>query len=183
MKNTEQTQVSYDEYEQTQKEKEYSVWQNNTTETATFRLLTHEKRKGTHKEFGGQCQGSVFMKVIIKPGESVKLESEYDNAIRKVSKATGQVESGLCPWLTKVGEEDIVVPDVFDWKAAIMEEEAGKIMKTIKKTNDLRAAAEALKKQDEYRKEQEELKAEIKAGQKSFSPVERKKKDKTPSEE
>jgi hypothetical protein len=121
----------------------YTEWKNNNKEKAVFRLLTHEKRTGRpnarHKD-SGRCQASVFLKIEVLPGQTIKLKSEFDDAIRKVSKETGQVVGGLCPWLTKVGEEDVTVHSSLDYKLAIQEEQAHHMLDAMKKENDLREA-------------------------------------------
>ena len=159
--------TAYDEYVYTEKEQTYSYWINNTEDTMSFRLMTNEKRvgkdrPGKHTD-GSKCQGSMFLKVVIKPGETVKLDSQYDMAIRKISPKTGQVCGGVAPCLTKVGEENIVIPDVFDYKSAIMEEEAASIIKTIKKERDIRDAQDAIEEKRKRRKEQEQKQKKLEA--------------------
>src|ERR1022692_583546 len=96
----------------------YSTWRNDNDKPAVFRLLTHEKRKGVKNgkhEDSNKCQGSVFLRVEIKPGETRQLPTEYDDAIRKVNPKTGMVHGGLCPWLTKVGEDEVLVHQSLDY--------------------------------------------------------------------
>jgi hypothetical protein len=127
----------------------FTTWKNNNNVAATFRLLTHEKRKGRQNinhQNNGDCLMSVFLKVVVQPGEQIRLPSEYDSAIRKVSERTGEVVGGLCPWLTKVGEEDIVINKSLDYKIAIMEEQAQNTIDALKKENQLRSALDEIEK-------------------------------------
>jgi len=124
----------------------FSEWKNNNTDTANFKLLMDNKRPGSDSRHGVDCKASVFLPVRLEPGQSIKLPKEYDQAIRKVCPKTGQVVGGLCPWLVKVGEEDIVVHSSLDYKAAFQEQEAMELMKAMKKENELRDALKELEK-------------------------------------
>lgn len=135
----------------------FSQWVNNNNETATFRLLTHEKRKGlparnnAHID-SGKCDASTFLKVVVKPGEKVSLPAEYDQAIRKIDARTGQVVGGLCPWLTKIGEEDVVINKSLDYKTAILHEDALRTVEVMKKEQELRDALQLMEQQREAAK-------------------------------
>lgn len=137
------------EFVYTEQKETFSTWKNNNDATARFRLLTDKKVVGrpnkNHKE-SGDCKVSVFLNVVIEPGATKLIPTEYDDAIRKVSKKTGQVVGGLCPWLTKVGEEDVVIHTSLDYKSAFQEEEARQLVDTMKKENELRAALELIQK-------------------------------------
>jgi hypothetical protein len=122
----------------------FSTWKNTNDKKATFRLLTNEKRAGKHPKEGANCKGSVFLRVEIEPGQTRTLPSEYDQAIRKVDQKTGQVVGGLCPWLTKTGEEEIVVHKSLDYKSAFLNEEALNLVKTLAKEEELRNALKVL---------------------------------------
>lgn len=124
----------------------YSTWKNNNKDKATFRLLMHTKRRGVHKQFGADCQGSEFLRVDIEPGQSVKLLKEFDQAIRTVDQKTGLVVGGLCPWLTKEGEENLVVHKSLDYMAAFQEEEAMNYIQAVKKENELKDALKEIEK-------------------------------------
>jgi hypothetical protein len=129
-----------------EKTETFSEWTNNNDQTAVFRLLTHEKRPGNHRQFGPDCQASLFLPVTVEPGQTIKLPSVYDQSIRKVNEKTGQVVGGLCPWLVKTGEEDIIVHRSLDYKAAFLQEEAKELVEGMKKENELREALATLEK-------------------------------------
>jgi hypothetical protein len=142
----------------------FSTWKNNEKVTFTFRLLTDEKGKGTkipvknpHQvktsdEEKEACVMSQFLRVTVKPGQEIRLPSKYDQAIRWVSPRTGEVVGGLCPLLTKVGEENLIVSQAFDYKTAIMHEGAMKAVEAMKKENELREALALIEKQKEAMK-------------------------------
>jgi hypothetical protein len=150
----------------TEKSETYSTWRNDNDRTAVFKLLTDKKiTKNSSRRMnnGEPVQGSIFLNVKIEPGESKQLPSEYDQAIRTVSPKTGQVVGGLCPWLVKVGEEDIVVHVSLDYKTSIMETEALELAKSMKKETELRAALAEL----ERRKLSLQIEKEVVAEKKS----------------
>lgn len=122
----------------------FSQWKNTNNVVARFKLLTDKKRKGIHKRFGADCQASCFLVVEIQPGQTKSLPSEYDQAIRKVSPKTGQVVGGLCPWLTKIGEEDVVVHKSLDYKNAIETEQAFDMVAALAQEDKLKAALATL---------------------------------------
>ncbi len=136
----------------------FSTWKNNEDVTFNFRLMMDEKAKGTKipvrnasqvltsGEEKEACVMSQFLRVQIKPGESIVLPSKYDQAIRWVSPRTNEVVGGICPLLTKVGEEDLVVSSAFDYKVAIMQEEAEIVAKAMEKEDKLRTALELIEK-------------------------------------
>jgi hypothetical protein len=163
MTNTKQVLPKLDpsDYVYSEQTETFSTWKNNNSEKAVFRLLTHLKKPGKHPKFGADCKGSVFLRVEIEPGATKQLPSEYDQAIRAVSPVSGQVVGGLCPWLTKVGEEDVVVHTSLDYKTALMEEEAKLLAASLKKENELRDALAELEKRklsDKVEKEQKKTK-------------------------
>jgi hypothetical protein len=134
------------DYVYSEKTEQFTTWKNTNDKAASFRLLTHEKRRGKHPKFGADAKGSVFLKIEIAPGESKQLPSEYDQAIRKVCPKTGQIVGGLCPWLTKVGEEKVVIHTSLDYKTAIEGEEARQLVAAMRKENELRDALDELEK-------------------------------------
>lgn len=127
-----------------EKTESFSTWKNNNDKPARFNLLTHQKMRGKHRKFGADCKASVFLKIEIQPGETKQLPSEFDQAIRKVSAKTGQIVGGLCPWLTKEGEEDMVVHKSLDYKSAFQEAEAYKAIEAFKKEDELKKALKVL---------------------------------------
>jgi hypothetical protein len=140
------TKLDPSEYVYSETQETFSEWKNNNDVKAVFRLLTNEKRVGKNIRYGADCQGSTFRTIVIEPGHTIKLQKEYDQAIRTVSTATGLVVGGLCPWLTKIGEENITVHTSLDYKTAFQEEEAITLMKALKKENELREALKELEK-------------------------------------
>ncbi len=126
-----------------------SKWKNNNNVTAKMRLLTHEKKtgrpNGRHQD-STKCQASVFLRIELPPGETIELPSEYDQAIRTVSTRTGEVIGGLCPWLTKIGEENVTIHSSLDYKSAFQHEEALTLVAAMKKEEELNAALAELAK-------------------------------------
>ena len=153
-------------YTYSEKRETFSTWKNNNDKKAVFRLLTHEKRTGKHQKFGADCKASVFLPIVIEPGETRMLPSEYDQAIRFVSPKTGQVSGGLCPWLTKVGEEELIIETSLDYKSAFQNQEALDLVKTLAKEEELKQALKTL----------EDHKAKLEAQKSEAKPVGRPKK-------
>ena len=126
-----------------------SHWKNNNTVPAKFRLLTHEKRTGrpnSRHQDSAKCQASIFLKIELEPGQTIELPSEYDQAIRTLSSRTGEVVGGLCPWLTKIGEENVTLHSSLDYKSAFQHEEALTLVAAMKKEEELNAAMAELTK-------------------------------------
>jgi hypothetical protein len=105
-------------------------------------LPKHEKIGGKK----GNCQGTTFLDVVIKPGQSVRLPSEYDMSIRYVKNDI--VLQGLCPWLTKVGEEKVVMHKALDYKQSILEMEVNKELERQESEDRLAKALELVKKKN-----------------------------------
>ena len=127
----------------------YSEWKNNNDKPAKFKLLTHEKRTGrnTSKHTDGtNCTASVFITIELQPGETKMIPAEYDAAIRRVDNKTNLVVGGLCPWLTKVGEESVTIHSSLDYKSAIAHEAAFNLVKDMKTASELRDALKMLDK-------------------------------------
>ncbi len=124
----------------------FSHWENNNDQKAVFRLVDDRKVKGTDKMYGVDCQGTHFLHVEVLPGKKVKIPSLYDQAIRTVNHKTGQIVGGLCPWLTKIGEEDIVIHKSLDYKSAMQDIEVKEMAETLKKEDELRAALAVIEK-------------------------------------
>jgi type IV secretory pathway VirB10-like protein len=85
--------------------------------TARFRIFKHPpiyKNK--------VCVDKGYIEVVIEPGKSVGLPSEYDDAIQKKG-PDGVVQSGLAPHLVKNGDPAPVHPSL-DPNAAAREEAA-----------------------------------------------------------
>lgn len=139
--------INPNDFVYTEKSSTFSTWRNDNDKPAVFKILTDKKvtkNNSRRMNNGEQCQGSIFLNVIIQPGETKQLPSEYDQAIRTVSPRSGQVVGGLCPWLVKVGEEDVVVHISLDYKASMMEAEAMQLVASMKKETELRAALDEL---------------------------------------
>lgn len=124
----------------------FTTWKNNNDQKAIFKLVTDKTLAGSHPKFGADCKAVHFLLVEIEPGKSKRIPTEYDQAIRTVNPKTGQVVGGLCPWLTKVGEEDIVVHKSLDYKAAWQEQEVQEVAQAMKKEQDLRDALAEIEK-------------------------------------
>jgi|ERR1700678_2533782 hypothetical protein len=119
---------------------QFSTWRNDNDVPAQFRLMTHEKIKGSSKQ---PKDGSVFEYVNLLPGETIQLPSEYDAAIRKVGKL-GSVSGGLCPWLVKVGDE-VRIDTALDYKKAIENEQLLKLAEELEKESVLSKALDEMK--------------------------------------
>jgi len=89
---------------------------------------------------------TCIQKIEILPGKTVRLPTKYDQAIRWVSSKTGEAVQGLCPWLTKVGEEDIVVHSSLDYKSAMKDQEALDMVAVLKRKQELQDALAQLEK-------------------------------------
>ena len=155
--------INPNDFVYTEKSATYSTWRNDNDKPAVFRLLTDKKitkNNSKRNNNGESVQGSIFLSVRLEPGQTTQLPSEYDQAIRTVSPKTGQVVGGLCPWLIKVGEEDIVVHVSLDYKTSIMESEALALVATMKKENELREALAELEKRKLSAQIDRELSAE-----------------------
>ncbi len=144
-----QSLINPNDFVYSEQKETFSTWRNDNDKPAVFKLLTDKKvtkNRSKHMNNGEQVQGSIFLPVRVEPGQSIQLPSEYDQAIRTVSPKTNQVVGGLCPWLIKVGEEDLVVHVSLDYKTSIMETEALELAKAMKKENELRSALAELEK-------------------------------------
>jgi hypothetical protein len=105
-----------------------TLWRNDTTETARFRIQYEGSGKALHS--------ALWYSVTIKPGETQALPAELDQGIRTVRR--GQIVGGICPWLTRVDETD--APDLhpaLDWKAVVEQQELEDLAAKIKRERDL----------------------------------------------
>lgn len=80
-----------------------TTWKNNTSDTFRFELLLE-----------GGINGNLI-EIVLKPGESKVLDSIYDNGIQVVNEH-GQIISGACPRLTKVGHEEFELHPNLDYQ-------------------------------------------------------------------
>jgi hypothetical protein len=131
----------------------YTTWKNNNDKTARFQLVTDEKKPGSTRpgtlakpEEARRCKMTCILKVELAPGKTLRLPTKYDQAIRWVSPKTGEAVQGLCPWLTKVGQEDIVVHSSLDYKSAMRDQEALDMVAVMKRKNELQEALAQLEK-------------------------------------
>ena len=128
-----------------------TTWVNNTKYTAEFMLMTNELEDGRNPHVGS-CRP-----VRLAPGESIKLRSLYDHAIRSIDPNTGKVCGGLCPWLDTVEDEQPEMESSLDFEAAIQ-------MARIKEMQDKIAKQTAMKLAMSQRdKIEEELKSAVAA--------------------
>jgi hypothetical protein len=80
-------------------------WKNPTTSDVRFSLNV----SGIRVTVGGRVIPAIVRDVVIKPGESVVIESEFDRAIQVVR--GGQIQSGLAPQLRRMkGDEEVTMP-------------------------------------------------------------------------
>jgi hypothetical protein len=89
--------------------KHFTVWKNNTDKTFSFKIYGEERiihlTPNQYRPFTEAGKRMSRMTVIIQPGKSVEIDSRYDNAIRTVNES-GNIVGGLCPHLSKVGEDE-----------------------------------------------------------------------------
>lgn len=110
---------------------ENTVWRNDNNVVARFNVVTTTPI--------GQGAGYIKDPIEIKPGEEVSLPSIYDPEIRKLDKR-GIIVGGLCPWLTKVGDEDREIEQALDYKSVIESQELEKIAAKLQKEKHLEDA-------------------------------------------
>lgn len=146
------------DFEYTEVKETFSTWKNNSPHTARFTLVTDDKRPGrTNGKTGplgeratndeiSNCKVTTFVKYEIAPGQTKQIASKYDQAIRWVSPKTGEAVQGLCPWLTKVGEEEIVVHSSLDYKQAIQTQQALDLINVLSQEQKLREALAQIEK-------------------------------------
>lgn len=121
-------------------EEEYheTVWVNNTTHTAKFKLMQEKS--------GRVANSAAFRTHILKPGDKVTLSSVFDDAIRTIDK-DGIIVGGLCPWLEKEGEDDVEMHSCLDFETIAEELELQKIAIKNTKAKALEAAVKIMAEQ------------------------------------
>lgn len=125
-----------------------SIWHNDhPTAVAKFKLqITHGvKVSGTARGTMAQIED-----IVIEPGKSVKLPSEFDTAIQ-VKDENGIVIRGKCPWLRKEGDPKPVLEKSIDWitvdEEKQLEAEIKRLhLEDVKKQAEILRAANAKKK-------------------------------------
>ena len=130
-----------------------STWVNNTNDTFKFELMTGESFE----------KGAAYYResVEIKPGESVELQSHFDNSIRVIDNKNGRIVAGLCPMLTKVGEENVEVEPCLDYRVIVEEQKLAALAAKIEKE---KAFSEARVRVAEAELKAKEIKEVKKAG-------------------
>lgn len=121
---------------ETQKDEfKMTTWVNNTNHVARFMVMLDNVDPRT---FCGKARA-----IRLEPGETVTLQSIYDNAIRQIDKDTGRVIGGLCPWLDKAEDDERPeMMECLDFETVIEEEAAKKLAVKLQKDQ---AMAEARK--------------------------------------
>lgn len=126
----------FDDNEDTQSD---TVWVNNTTHTAKFKIMLEKA--------GRAPNSAAFRAITLSPGQSIKLDSVHDHSIR-TEDAYGKVVGGLCPWLSKDGEDEVEMEPCLDFEAVANQLELEKLAVKVQKD---KALEEAIKIQAEQK--------------------------------
>jgi len=118
----------------------FTEWVNNTNQTMKFDLLSNV----------GPNHVGEMLRVTLKPGETITLESEYDQGIRttRIENKGDEDErevivGGIAPRLTKVGSAEIELHPSLDYEAMSAKSEMEDAMKSALLTGAVQRFAEA----------------------------------------
>lgn len=110
-----------------------TTWVNTQDRTVKFSYLTHVKT-------GKKASGGLYQNVVLKPGQRVKIPSEFDCGIR--DERNGIVVGGLAPFLLKEGEsqEDVTLHSCLDYKNVTADVALQELAARLKKEDELARA-------------------------------------------
>lgn len=157
---TNKSMVEDSEISDTQQVPEYTIWFNPKDFPAKLRLQTWSVSPRYIQENAdsprerwipvGPGYNGNFRDITIPPGSSYKIESVYDQTIRKQD-ANGQIVGGDCPWLLKEGETEVNISEALDFELALEVDKLNKATKKLIKQNIL------TEKQAEYNAKKQQI--------------------------
>ncbi len=121
---------------ETAEEVEYTstTWHNDAEQTCRFEIrLRH-----------GSAQGKArVQKVVVQPGGSVTLSSEFDQAVQQVDKE-GVIVGGKAPWLRKGDVKPKLAP-ALDWFAISNEEKLQREYREVEREQKMAVVSDRVK--------------------------------------